>query len=141
MQIKILFDSKAIDKIFFTGWGLSYLIDGQYLFDTREKPGLLLKNMAQMKISPRDLKAVVISHDHWDHRGGLWDLLKVRPGLKVYSCPNFSKRFKNRVRSYDGQLIERDKFTPISKNMYISGEIKGKYALRCIPEQALVLKT
>jgi 7,8-dihydropterin-6-yl-methyl-4-(beta-D-ribofuranosyl)aminobenzene 5'-phosphate synthase len=141
MQIKILFDSVALDNKFSTGWGVSYLIDGRILFDTGEKSGALLKNMKNMDVHISDIKVVVISHDHWDHRGGLWGVLKENNRLKVYACPNFSRRFKNRVKSYGAQLIEADKFTQISKGVYTTGEIGGRYAFKYMPEQALVLKT
>ncbi|MBL7068322.1 MAG: MBL fold metallo-hydrolase [Candidatus Omnitrophica bacterium] len=139
MQIKILFDSMALDKRFQTGWGISYLIDGTILFDTGEKSSSLLRNMRNMGVDAPSLKTVVISHDHWDHRGGLWGILKENPKLKVYACPNFSKRFKNRVRFYSGQLIEVDKFTQVYKNLYTTGEIKGRYDGKRMPEQSLIL--
>jgi len=141
MQIKILFDSVALDNRFLTGWGVSYLVDGKILFDTGEKSSSLLRNMKNMDVKVPDIKMAIISHDHWDHRGGLWEILKENPKLKVYACPNFSKRFKNRVKSYDGQLIEVDKFTQICKNIHTTGETEGRYNGKYMPEQALVLET
>ena len=141
MQIKILFDSVALDNRFLTGWGVSYLIDGRVLFDTGEKSSSLLRNMKNMDVDISNLKTVVISHDHWDHRGGLWGVLKENPKLRVYACPNFNKRFKNRVESHGGQLIEVDKFTQVYKNIYSTGEIERRYAFRYMPEQALILRT
>ena len=141
MKVRILFDKDAVNKNFYSGWGVSYLINNAILFDAGEKSNSLFSNMEIMGVRISDIKAVVISHDHWDHRGGLWDILKKRPNLKVYACPHFSKRFMNRVRSYGGQLIEADKFMPISKNVYTTGEIEGRYAGNYMPEQALVLKT
>ena len=141
MDIKILFDSVALDNRFLTGWGVSYLIDGRILFDTGDKSSSLLRNMKNIDVDISNLKTVVISHDHWDHRSGLWGVLKENPKLKVYACPNFSRRFKNKVKSCGGQLIEADEFTPITKNVYTTGEIRGTYAGRYMPEQAVVLKT
>ena len=141
MQIKILFDNVALDDRFLSGWGVSYLIDDKILFDTGEKPSSLFRNMENMDVKISDIKAVVISHNHWDHRGGLWGILKKNPELKVYVCPHFSKRFKNRIKSYGVQLIEVGTFTPIGKNVYSTGEIEGRYAFKYMPEQALVLET
>lgn len=141
MQIKILFDSVALDNRFLSGWGVSYLVDDKILFDTGEKSSSLLRNMKNMDVDISNLKTVVISHDHWDHRGGLWKLLEENSKIKVYVCPNFSKRFKNRVKSYGSRSIEVDKFSQISEGIYTTGEIGGRYAFRYMPEQALVLET
>lgn len=141
MQIRILFDSVALDSRFLTGWGVSYLIDNKILFDTSEKAYSLQKNMQNMGIEISDIETVIVSHDHWDHRGGLWGILKENPKLRVYVCPGFSRRFKNKVKAYGSQLIEVDKFTQICKNIYSTGEIEERYAFRYMPEQALVLKT
>lgn len=141
MQIKILFDSTALDNRFSIGWGISYLVNDKVLFDTGEKSGKLLRNMKKMGVCISSIKAVVISHEHWDHRGGLCGILKENPKLKVYSCPHFSERFKNGIKSYGGQLIEVDKFTRICNNIYTTGEIEGRYNGTYMPEQALILKT
>ncbi|MFC1698747.1 MBL fold metallo-hydrolase [Candidatus Omnitrophota bacterium] len=141
MQIRVLFDSVAMDNRFLTGWGVSYLIDGKVLFDTGEKSSSLFRNMQTMGVRISDIKVVVISHDHWDHRGGLWGILKENPKLKVCACPNFSRRFKNRVKSSGGQLIEADQFTQVYKDIYSTGEVEGRYVGKYMPEQALVLRT
>ena len=141
MQIKILFDNLALDNRFLTGWGLSYLIDGKILFDTGEKSNLLLKNIKTMGIEIPNIKTVVISHDHWDHTGGLWSILKENPKLKIYACPNFNKRFKESVKSYGSQLVEVGNFTQISEDIYTTGEIEGTYSGNYMPEQSLVLRT
>ncbi len=141
MEIKILFDSDGSNRRFLTGWGVSYLIDGRILFDTSDKSSSLFRNMKNLDVDISNLKTVVISHDHWDHRGGLWGVLKGNPKLKVYACPNFSRRFKNKVKSCGGQLIEAGKFTSITRNVYTTGEIVGTYAGRYMPEQAVAIKT
>jgi len=141
MQIKILFDSTALDNRFLTGWGVSYLIDGWLLFDTGEKWDLLSNNMQNMDVGVSDIKGVVISHDHWDHKDGLWGLLRENSKIKVYACPNFGRRFKDRVKSYSVELIEINKFSQIGKNIYTTGEILGRYASRSIYEQSVVLRS
>ena len=141
MRIKILFDSNALNGKLATGWGVSFLVDGRILFDTGEKPNSLLQNMKSMGVKVSDLKAVVISHDHWDHTGGLWELLKKRKGLKVYACPNFSLKFRNKVKGLQGTLIESGKFTEVTGNIFVTGEITGTYKGKYLPEQALAVKT
>jgi len=141
MQIKIIFDSDVLDSRLAAGWGFSCLIDGRILFDTGEKPGYLFNNMKFMGIDTLDIEAVVISHEHWDHSGGLWGLLKKRKRLKVYSCPGFSRRFKDKVLKAGGILQEADEFTRITDNTYVTGEIPARYKGKYIAEQAFAIQT
>ncbi|MGA1869958.1 MAG: MBL fold metallo-hydrolase [bacterium] len=141
MEIKIVFDNETKNKKYFTGWGFSAIINNTILFDTGKDPESLISNMNNMNIETAKLEAVIISHDHWDHTGGLWELLKLRPGLIVYSCPHFSQEFKRRVASFSAHLIEVDTLTGIAKGIYTTGEIEGKYKGTFIGEQSLIVKT
>ncbi|MFA4991032.1 MAG: MBL fold metallo-hydrolase [Candidatus Omnitrophota bacterium] len=141
MRIKVLFDKGALDENFHIGWGVSFLVDDKILFDTGENGKWLIKNMRSSEVNINKIEAVVISHDHWDHAGGLWEVLKKRKGLKVYSCPGFGGEFKNKVKEAQGELIEAGGFTEISRDIFITGEIPGGYNGRYMPEQAIVLKT
>jgi len=141
MRIKVIFDKEALDKKLHTGWGVSFLVDDKVLFDTGEKGEWLLENMRSLGVDINKVEAVVISHDHWDHWGGLWDVLKERKGLKVYFCPGFGKEFKDRVKDARGELVEAGQFTAVSQNIFITGEIPGAYKGKYMPEQAVVLKT
>ena len=141
MEIKVLFDKLNVNEKFSAGWGFSVLVDDCILFDTGEKPSLLLKNMESMDADISGIRAVVISHDHWDHTGGLWKILSAREGLEVYGCPGFSSGFKSKVCKLKGKLIELDKVTEIAKGIYATGEIPGEYKGQYMPEQALVVRS
>ncbi len=141
MQIKILFDSYAVNKKISIGWGVAFLVGDKVLFDTGEKGEVLLHNMEQMNVSAKNLKTVVISHDHWDHTGGLWTLLKQDNKKTVYACPKFSLEFKERVKSSGAGLIEASRFTQIAENIYTTGEIAGEYGGGYMAEQALIIKS
>jgi len=141
MRIKILFDKTAVDKNIHTGWGIAFLVDDKILFDTGEKGDWLLKNIRTLGVNMGKVEAVVISHDHWDHTGGLWEILKEKKELKVYCCPGFSKELKDKVKQAHAELFEATKFTEVSQNIYCTGEIPGAYHGKYMPEQAAVLKT
>ncbi|MBN1354390.1 MAG: MBL fold metallo-hydrolase [Candidatus Omnitrophica bacterium] len=141
MRVKILFDKDAERKNLHTGWGISFLVNRKILFDTGEDGPRLMENMRALKVNVDKIKAVVISHDHWDHQGGLWELLKKRKGLTVYGCPGFSKEFKEKVKESGGNLIEAKKKAEVSKGIFITGEIAGEYKGEYMPEQALVAET
>ncbi len=139
MQVKILFNSGSIEESLSIGWGVSFLIGDSVLFDTGEKGPSLLNNTKEMKIDLSLIQDVVISHDHWDHTGGLWDILKQRQDINVYACPGFSNEFKRKVESSNNHLVENRDFMEISKDIYVTGEIRGEYQGGDIFEQAVVV--
>ncbi len=141
MQVKILFDKIALNKDLKTGWGVSFLVGESIIFDTGEKGDWLIENMKTLGVNIDKINSVVISHDHWDHTGGLWDVLAKNKGLKVYTCPHFSKEFKEKVKDLGGKLIEADNVMEISQDIFITGEIAGAYNDKYMPEQALVVRT
>jgi 7,8-dihydropterin-6-yl-methyl-4-(beta-D-ribofuranosyl)aminobenzene 5'-phosphate synthase len=140
MQIRILFDKASLDKSLYTGWGISFLIDNQILFDTGENGEWLINNLQRMRVDINRIQAIAISHDHWDHTGGLWEILKRRQ-LKVYGCPNFSAEFKSRVKHAGSEFSGLQKLTKVSEGIFLSGEILGSYAGADIAEQAVIIKT
>src|SRR3954453_3429427 len=46
------------------------------LFDTGISPDGLVENMRRLELSPRDVEAVVLSHGHFDHVGGMAGLTR-----------------------------------------------------------------
>ncbi|MFH1479245.1 MAG: MBL fold metallo-hydrolase [Candidatus Omnitrophota bacterium] len=141
MEIKILFDKDGLDDRFLTGWGISYLVDSNILFDTGEDPYRLFRNMEYMNVKAEDISAVIISHDHWDHTGGLEGILKTKRNMDIYTCPNFSDEFKHDVRGFGGNIIESEKIAEITRDIFVTGEILRSCDKGLIPEQALVIKT
>ena len=141
MKIKILFDKESLNNKFKTGWGFSCLIDNKIMFDTGEKSEYLFNNMELMDVDVSRIDGVVISHDHWDHTGGLWGLLRERKGLAVFGCPGFGGELKKKVESSGAEYKEYGGFKCLSGNIFVTGEIKGTYKGSFMPEQALVIKT
>jgi 7,8-dihydropterin-6-yl-methyl-4-(beta-D-ribofuranosyl)aminobenzene 5'-phosphate synthase len=140
MEIKIVFDNNNLNENFIPGWGFSCLIDKTVLFDTGEKPEYLFKNMENLDIDISKIETVIISHDHWDHIGGLWGLLKRKDGINVYGCPNFSEEFKKKVVALGGNLVLADGLTEVRQSIFTTGEISGTYKGSFIAEQALLIK-
>ncbi len=139
MYVKVLYDEKA-KRGLLSGHGFSCLVDGKVLFDAGGGANSLTENMRRMMVFPSDLQKVVISHDHWDHTGGLWELLKEKKGLEVYACPSFSDTFKDCVSESGGKLVLAEKFTRITENIYVTGTIEGEHKGEVVSEQALVVK-
>ncbi|MDP8257857.1 MAG: MBL fold metallo-hydrolase [Candidatus Aadella gelida] len=111
------------------------------LFDTGENGKNLFQNMKNMDVDICDIKHVVISHDHWDHTGGLEAVLKKKKRIKVYGCGGFSREFKDIVSKKGAELMESELFDNITGNIFTTGSIEGTYKNGRIEEQSLVIKT
>ena len=116
-----VYDNYQIEPELKTGWGFSCLIkmsDQNILFDTGADSPTLFSNMEKLKINPKSIDFVFISHMHGDHTGGLQGLLELNKGLKVYTPDLFSEP------------------TRIFKNVYSTGCL-GDW----VKEQSLILNT
>lgn len=91
MNLGIVYDSQGLSG-FSTGWGFSCLIstqEGNVLFDCGWDAGVLLTNLEKMSVVPQAINAVVISHQHWDHVGGLAGFLSERNRGATDKCTVF----------------------------------------------------
>jgi 7,8-dihydropterin-6-yl-methyl-4-(beta-D-ribofuranosyl)aminobenzene 5'-phosphate synthase len=138
MKVKIIFDKDKIDNKLESGWGVAYLI-GDTLFDTGEKFEYLSNNMKILGIDIQKIKNIVLSHNHWDHLGGLWQILALKKDIKIYACQDLIKEFKDKADKYN--FIETKPFAEIDKGIYASGCLKTKYKGAELSEQALIVKT
>ena len=139
LTITIAYDNNTYDPRLRTAWGFSCLIEyrGQVvLFDTGGDSPTLLANMATLGIDPGEIEAVVLSHIHGDHTGGLSGLLPMASdGLTVFVPQSFPSRFKNAVRTR-AQLVEVSEARKIGEEVYTTGEMGTG-----IIEQSLAVKT
>ncbi len=73
------------------GWSV-YLEteDGNFLFDTGQGKSII-NNALYFKKDLSIIKGIIISHHHWDHTGGLFDVLQQTGKIKVYSHPDIFK--------------------------------------------------
>ncbi|MGB9939967.1 MBL fold metallo-hydrolase [Methanosarcina sp.] len=136
-RLTIVYDNKASQD--FTGsWGFAALIETNretLLFDTGWDGLLLMEHMKKLNIDPASIRKLIISHQHWDHIGGLPEILQANPGLEVYVPASFSKNLKKEIEK-KASLIEIKEPVEISHNIWSTGELGGK-----VKEQALVLET
>ncbi len=138
MKITIIYDNYDYVSGLETGWGFSCLIQGfekTLLFDTGGDARVLLSNMKKLGIEPRIIDKIFLSHDHWDHTGGLFEFLKRNADIDVYITGAFSRELKREVIELGADLVENDRSGMILPDVYTTGEM-GKD----IKEQSLVFK-
>ncbi len=134
----ILFDNVPFAKGYRTSWGYSCLIRGlekTILFDTGADGRLLLDNMEQAGIDPVDIDAIVLSHFHGDHTGGLHALLPRCEDLTVYVPRSFPKAFKDEVRASASEMVEVSDPVSITNGAVTTGVLSFQ-----IPEQSLTIQ-
>jgi 7,8-dihydropterin-6-yl-methyl-4-(beta-D-ribofuranosyl)aminobenzene 5'-phosphate synthase len=135
----VLYNNVPHDKELTTAWGFSCLVKGtdkNILFDTGGDGKILLSNMKKLKIDPKEIDFVVLSHIHGDHTGGLWELLRVNNKIVVYLPESFPKDFKDRARKQGAEVVSVQNPIGICKNVYLTGELGTR-----MKEQSLVIDT
>lgn len=140
MRLQVIYNSHTAVDGMKTGWGLSCLIDGHILFDTGESGEALLYNLKVLAIDPESIDTVVISHEHWDHTGGLWDLLKIRSGLTVHACPGFSEEFFKKVKDSGAHVQLHNRMGSIAVGVSVTGEMSTTYKGQPLVEQSLIIQ-
>jgi len=141
MKIRILADNYTFDKKFKECWGFSVLINDDILFDTADSSETFLHNAQMMNIDLSLIKKVVISHDHWDHVGGLEALFKANSKVLLYGLKGFSDDFRKLATKYNIKLIENEDFSEIDSGIFTSEPFEITYKQSQLVEQALIIKT
>ncbi|WP_123053386.1 MBL fold metallo-hydrolase [Clostridium sp. JN-1] len=146
MKVNILIENtKGYSKDLICERGLSIYIeanDKRILFDTG-RTGNFIKNANKMGINLQQIDAVILSHGHGDHGGGLLSFLQINDKAKVY-CKRGVERdfyfrtmlFSKSVRinkmvfnKYLYRINYIDKFIEIMDNVYIITDIEKRYKI------------
>jgi 7,8-dihydropterin-6-yl-methyl-4-(beta-D-ribofuranosyl)aminobenzene 5'-phosphate synthase len=135
-EITVVYDNRS-QKPLTSGWGFSCLIRHKgknILFDTGWNGHLLLENMHLLDIPPETIDTLVLSHQHWDHIGGVAEILHKTEDLDVYVPASFSRNLKNEMSGL-ANLIEITEMTEIYTGIWSTGELG-----ETVKEQSLVIK-
>lgn len=110
-HITLLVDNEVTSPQLTAAWGFSALVerrdeegDARVLFDVGWDGDLLLDNAAALGIDLEGLDALVLSHEHWDHAGGLPRLLRAleRPPRRVVVPTSLSRRQRLEIANRGG---------------------------------------
>ena len=134
-------------------WGFSALIEAnghRVLLDTGAHPETVLQNARDLKIDLSDVREVILTHNHWDHVGGLMtlrkEMMKKNPSaLSVvhvargifYSRPaqpqgedNQMIALKKEYVATGGKFIEHEEAAEIFPGAWLTGPVPRKYPER-----------
>jgi 7,8-dihydropterin-6-yl-methyl-4-(beta-D-ribofuranosyl)aminobenzene 5'-phosphate synthase len=120
-----------------TGWGFSCLVvrgDLTMLFDTGGDAGVLRSNFQALDLDPGDVDALVLSHYHSDHTGGI-DAVLGAGAPAVFLPSSFPSEFKAR-------LAQRTSVVEVTGPAKIAEGIRSTGGMGTeIIEQSLVIET
>lgn len=142
-------------------WGLSLWLESQraqeertMMLDYGYSQNVLYNNMELLGVDPRKIDALIVSHGHYDHFGGLMGFLDkyravLQPGVKLYAGgeDNFCRRFNGTPGQFSdfGALDRRelaarnitpvlaDKPAIVGNHAFTTGPIKRRSIERVLP--------
>ena len=137
MKVTIIYDNTTLKTELKADWGFSALIEikeRKILFDTGANGRILLSNMKRLKINPKEIEDVFISHLHWDHTGGLSSFLQLNNRVKLWVPSYFSEAKDAR------EVIGVKRPTRLYEGIYSTGELDGIEQSLCVEtEKGIVI--
>lgn len=148
MKITIICENTVGRRIGLGEHGFSALIEtdqGNYLFDTGSGHSVV-KNSLELNKDLRTIKKIFLSHGHYDHTGGLPEVLKLRGKVDVHAHPHVfldrvhvieenekeTKRFvglpykRKYLESLGANFIFNKNFIEVEKGVFLTGEVPRK---------------
>lgn len=141
MKLTMIYNNIAGNTDLISEWGLSVWIDygdKAILFDTGGEEKAIVDNIRLTGLDYKKLSAIVISHNHGDHTGGLPAVLeKTGYNIPVYVPGNASGSIQKKNPKADIKGV--DKPVQITGNIWTTGQMKSDYRSGYIYEQSLLL--
>ena len=137
LRLHIVFNNVPYKAGLATGWGFSCLIEGlskTVLFDTGGDGKLLLANLQQLGLDVGAVDAVVLSHIHGDHTGGLGAVLARNPEVTVYLPESFPVSFQQEIVRLGATVETVAGPRQLLEGVYSTGEMGWG-----VEEQALIV--
>ncbi|MFW6264755.1 MAG: MBL fold metallo-hydrolase [Bacillota bacterium] len=104
MIIKTLVENTSVSKEFKKEHGLSLFIKSdkhKILFDLGAS-NLVLENADKLSVDLKEIDTIIVSHAHYDHTGGLEEVLDLNSRAKIYIR---KESFKNYYSNRDGKMV------------------------------------
>jgi 7,8-dihydropterin-6-yl-methyl-4-(beta-D-ribofuranosyl)aminobenzene 5'-phosphate synthase len=138
LTITVVYDNMVYEEGLGTGWGYAAVVERGgtvLLFDTGGDGATLMANLRQLGVDPRRITAIVLSHAHGDHTGGLDSLLSLGIRPTVHVLPSFPQDLKTEAGRHT-TVHDVSPGDELVEGMFTTGEVEGG-----VPEQALAIRT
>jgi 7,8-dihydropterin-6-yl-methyl-4-(beta-D-ribofuranosyl)aminobenzene 5'-phosphate synthase len=137
--LTILYDNNPYEESCIPEWGFSCLVeleDNTILFDTGGDPEVFAHNIDALGVDVTEIDYVVLSHEHWDHVGGIDVVLDANPDVSVYLPETFPFHIKSNIRIKGAEVVETSNATVICEGVSTTRVLDANP-----DEQALIIKT
>ncbi len=141
-------DLAGLNNPFIAQHGASYWLSLDYgekkiniLFDTGTYPGPIVENMTRLGLDPRAIDYVILSHNHYDHTGGLLGVLErinhvvpvIAPSslartsihlggkLRIINAPYYPAKFLDEIIARNGYPLLIDEPVKIADGVWTTG--------------------
>jgi len=137
--LTILYDNNPFEESCMTEWGFSCLVeleDKTILFDTGGDPEGFAHNIEALGVDVTEIDCIVLSHEHWDHVGGIDVVLDANPDVSVYLPETVPYHIKSNVRVKGATVVETSNATVICEGVATTRVLDANP-----DEQALIINT
>jgi 7,8-dihydropterin-6-yl-methyl-4-(beta-D-ribofuranosyl)aminobenzene 5'-phosphate synthase len=139
--IRIIYNNTGECEGLTNSWGFSAWIENReapLLFDAGGKGEILEQNMSYLGLDPGKLKKIVISHDHWDHFGGLEKILtKTREKPELYVTANTARAYADKFPNATVKSVSDP--VRITDHIWSTGSLKTTYKGKELHEHSLLI--
>jgi len=142
-RITVLVENTAQGPRLLAEHGLAYWIehDGRRMLLDSGQGGVLAANAYRLGVPLQEIDALILSHGHYDHTGGVADALKTSRPVTVYAHPAaFAPKFarnkdgsardigmshaaEKAIRAPHNRLVYTDRPTPVAEGLTVTGPI------------------
>lgn len=137
--LTILYDNNPFEERCMTAWGFSCLVeleDKTILFDTGGDPEVFAHNIEALGVDVTEIDCIVLSHEHWDHVGGIDVVLDANPDVSVYLPETVPYHIKSNIRVKGATVVETSNATVICEGVATTRVLDANP-----DEQALIINT
>lgn len=139
LEIRVIYDNTSAREDVPADWGFSSVVTfrgRRALFDSGTKPDLFLDNLKKMGVEPSSIETAMISHQHPDHRNGVYKLYPLHRRMSVHFLEVFYDKAFSEAAAI-GMRVEREmRPYELIPGAYSTGMIPGDP-----PEQSLAIET
>ena len=95
LEIRVIYDNTSARSDVQADWGFAAVVTfggRRVLFDSGTNPELFLTNLEKMEVDPSSIRQAVISHQHPDHRNGIYKLFPLQPAMRTHFLKAFYEK-------------------------------------------------